>query len=98
MNRFLTKTIETYRVETIEDVERFHDYLRQDAEVQGYEVTGFKYDYKTQKASGEVIAEFYVVTATKVFQEIKEPYRVFDGIEYKTKGSLELEAPNEEVF
>lgn len=98
MNRFLIKTIETYRVETIEDVERFHDYLQQDAETNGYFLSNFKYDYKTQKASGEVIAEWYLVTATKSFQDAKEPYRVFDGIEYKTKGSLELEAQDEEVF
>lgn len=87
MNRYFCKSVETYRVDTIDDVENFHDYLQDDSEEKGYFLSNFKYDYKTKKEKQEIIEEYYLITATKVFQDYREPTRQFEENIYKTKNS-----------
>lgn len=64
MSRSLIKAVETYRVDSEEEVVTFHDELRSDNE---YELTKFQWTHKVTKND-----DFYSVVATKVFNDMEE--------------------------
>lgn len=70
--RYLLKTVDTYRVATIADVEALHEELLNNP---AFVLTAFSYKTKVVKAKGEVIDEYQVVSATKIFTDEKEPDR-----------------------
>ena len=72
--RYLLKAVDTYRVPDEAAVEVLHEELLNDPH---FDLTGFSYKKKQIKAKGEVIEEYMVVTATKVFTEEKDPEDVF---------------------
>lgn len=72
--RYLLKAVDTYRVPTVADVEILHEELLEDP---SFDLTAFSYKTKQIKAKGEVIEEYQVVTATKVFTSEKDPEDVF---------------------
>ena len=72
--RYLLKAVDTYRVPTVEDVERLHEELLEDP---SFDLTVFSYKTKQIKAKGEVIEEYQVVSATKVFTNEKDPEDVY---------------------
>jgi hypothetical protein len=78
--RYLLKAVDTYRVATVADVEALHQELLDDPT---FDLTAFSYKTKYIKAKGEIVEEYQVVTATKVFTEEKEPDRtvsvVYEG-------------------
>lgn len=67
---YLLSATDVYRVETVEDVERLHDKLKAD---NNFELIAFSYKTKYIKAQGEIIGEYQVVSAKKVFNAEKEP-------------------------
>jgi hypothetical protein len=74
---YTLKTTTTYRVPTVEDALA----LRKHLEKTCYgELTAFKYTTKYIKAKGEIIEEYQVVSATKVFTDEKSPERVVNVI------------------
>lgn len=75
--RYLLKAVDTYRVATVADVETLHQKLLDDST---FDLTAFSYKTKYIKAKGEIIEEYQVVTATKVFTEEKEPDRTVSVI------------------
>lgn len=72
--KYLLKAVDTYRVPTIADVEALHEQLLDDPT---FDLTAFSYKTKQIKAKGEVIEEYQVVTATKIFTNEKDPEDVF---------------------
>ena len=72
--RYLLKAVDTYRVPTIADVEALHEQLLDDPT---FDLTAFSYKTKQIKAKGEVIEEYQVVTATKIFTNEKDPEDVY---------------------
>ena len=68
--RYLLKAVDTYRVPDEDAVETLHDELLNDPT---FDLVGFSYKVKQIKAKGEVIEEYMVVQATKVFTSEKEP-------------------------
>ena len=72
--RYLLKAVDTYRVPTVEDVERLHEELLEDP---SFDLTAFSYKTKQVKAKGEVVEEYQVVSATKVFTNEKDPEDVY---------------------
>ena len=72
--RYLLKAVDTYRVPTVADVEILHEQLLEDPT---FDLTAFSYKTKQIKAKGEVIEEYQVVSATKVFTDEKSPEDVF---------------------
>ena len=70
--KYLLKAVDTYRVATVNDVEMLHEELLQDPM---FDLIAFSYKTKQIKAKGEVIEEYQVVSATKVFTDEKEPER-----------------------
>ena len=70
---YLLKIVETYRVATVEDVERLHQAFLEDS---SYELIAFSYKTKYIKAKGQIVEEYQVVSATKIFNDEKEPERL----------------------
>lgn len=66
----LINTTETYRIDSINGVERLQEELNNDNR---FTLTSFNYKFKQIKAKGEIIDEYYIVTAKKVFNDEKEP-------------------------
>ena len=72
--RYLLKAVDTYRVPDEAAVEVLHDELLNDPT---FDLIGFSYKVKQIKVKGEVIEEYMVVQATKVFTSEKDPEDVF---------------------
>ena len=68
--KYLINTVDTYRVATVEDVERLHEELKNDSH---FTLISFSYKTKVVKAKGEIIDEYQLVTAKKSFNSEKEP-------------------------
>ena len=84
MIKYLLKTTEEYRLETIEDVKHFHELLREDAAQQQYHLAAFSWAEKQIKSKGEVLEEYFVVKVQKQFQEPKDAILPLDQITYST--------------
>lgn len=72
--KYLLKAVDTYRVPTIADVEALHEQLLDDPT---FDLTAFSYKTKQIKAKGDVIEEYQVVIATKIFTNEKDPEEVY---------------------
>lgn len=70
MNKYLLTSTDTYRVETVKDVEALHEELKNNPR---FQLVSFSYKTKYIKEKGEVIGEYQVVSAKKVFNDEKEP-------------------------
>ena len=73
--RYLLKAVDTYRVPTVADVDALHEELLHDP---NFDLTAFSYKTKYIKAKGEIIEEYQVVSATKVFTDEKSPEATYD--------------------
>ena len=71
--KYLLKAVDTYRVATVEDVEALHQEL---LEKDTFELVAFSYKTKYLKQKGEIVEEYQVVSATKVFTDEKSPDRI----------------------
>ena len=81
MVKYLINDVTTYRVATIEDVEALHEELLADST---FTLTAFSYTTKYIKVKGEIVEEYQLVKAKKVFNEEKEPDRYID-VKYGTE-------------
>ena len=75
MAKYLINDVTTYRVSTVKDVEKLHDELLADPT---FELTAFSYTTKYIKIKGEIVEEYQVVKAKKVFNEEKTPNSLID--------------------
>ena len=75
MSRYLIKTTDVYRVDTLAEVEQFHIELKNDA---NFELDSFGYKQKQVKQKGEIVDEYCLVTVKKIFNCEKEPMSNID--------------------
>ena len=68
--RYLLSVTDVYRVPTVVDVEKLHEELANDP---NFTLTSFSYKTKYVKQKGEIIDEYQVVIAKKVFNDEKDP-------------------------
>ena len=68
--RYLIQTVETYRADTEAEAQGIITEAKQAGE---YGLTKYASEKKEVKAKGDVIDEYFKVTLTKVFTDIKEP-------------------------
>ena len=68
--KYLINTVDTYRVSTVSEVERLHEELKNDS---SFELVSFSYKTKQIKSKGDVIDEYQLVQAKKVFTDEKNP-------------------------
>lgn len=71
MSRYLTQTVETYRINTEEEVKETLEEFKAET---GYEVKKASYEKKQTKEKGEVVDEYWILSVTKIFNDPKEPY------------------------
>lgn len=70
MSRYLVKTTDVYRVDSVGEVEEFHRELKGDPH---FELESFAYQQKQVKQKGEIVDEYCLVTVKKKFNDPKEP-------------------------
>ena len=75
MSKYLTTTIETYRVDSEQEAVNLIEEAKKD---NSYILGKYTNEHKERKSKGEVIEEYYKVTLTKIFNDIKEPYMQID--------------------
>lgn len=68
--KHLINSVDTYRVGTVAEVEQLHAELKDDP---NFELVSFNYKTKQIKQKGEVIEEYCLVQAKKVFADEKYP-------------------------
>lgn len=71
MAKYLVSTIETYRVDSEHEAAIAIEEAKKDG---SYQLGKYSSEHKERKSKGEVIDEYYKVTLTKLFNDIKEPY------------------------
>ena len=72
MSKYLLSANNTYRVGTVNEVLALREELEN---LENGELVSFSYTTKYIKVKGEVVEEYQVVTAKKVFNDEKEPDR-----------------------
>lgn len=77
--KFLISQIDTYRVDTVAEVEQLHQELRDSKD---FSLEAFSYKTKFKKSQGDIIEEWQQVTAKKVFNDEKDPENIVN-IEYE---------------
>lgn len=75
MSKFLVKTVDVYRVDTVSEVEQFHQDLKNSKE---FELASFAYQQKQTKKKGEIIDEYCLVSVKRIFNNEKEPTNQID--------------------
>lgn len=73
--KYLLKAVDTYRLETLEEVDRLHHKLLDD---ERFELVAFTYKHKTTKDD-----DYFVAAATKVFSEEKVPPEIMYDADYE---------------
>ena len=66
------KVVEEFKAYTEEEAARALEALRANQEKDNYTLGASGYKYKTKKSKGEIIAEAWIVTATKIDGEVWE--------------------------
>ena len=69
MSKYLISTTETYRVDTESEATRAIEEAKQDG---SYVLGKYTSEHKERKSKGEVIDEYWKLTLTKLFNDIKE--------------------------
>ena len=77
---YLLNVTAKYRVHTVEDAQNLHQRLKDDHR---FELVSFSRTTKYIKVKGEIVEEYQVVKAKKVFNNEKEPDRNVD-VKYGT--------------
>lgn len=73
--RYLTKVVETYRLENEKEVEKFLQELKED---NTFTVAKYSSSKKQKKSKGEIIDEWIRFEVTKVFNEEAEADTIID--------------------
>lgn len=82
MIRYLLKSAEEYRLESLDDVVNFRTWLYRDATAQNYAINSFGYVEKPIKEGKETIDTYFVVKVQKKFEDEKDPMKYNTGITY----------------
>ena len=77
--KYLVSTTETYRVNTEAEAVKMIEEAKKDST---YILSKYINQHKEVKSKGEVIDEYYKITLTKLFNNIKEPDTEYE-VEYE---------------
>lgn len=81
MIKYLIKSTNEVRLDTMEEVEEFHKQLQVEAEENDYTLSTFSWAEKSAKVDGEVEI-FYQVKYSFVFNVLKAPERAIKSVKY----------------
>lgn len=68
--KFLINATDTYRVDTVAEVEQLHEELKNDP---SFTLASFSYKTKYIKEKGDIVGEYQLVAAKKIFTDEKDP-------------------------
>lgn len=69
MSKYLVSTVETYRVDTEAEATKAIEEAKND---NAYVLGKYTSEHKTRKAKGEIVDEYWKLSLTKLFNDIKE--------------------------
>lgn len=69
MSKYLISTTETYRVDTEDEATKTIEEAKQE---NSYTLGKYTNEHKERKSKGEVVDEYWKLTLTKIFNDIKE--------------------------
>lgn len=75
MSKYLISTVETYRVGTEEEATRAIEEAKND---HSYILGKYTSEHKERKLKGEVVDEYWKLSLTKLFNDIKEPESIVE--------------------
>ena len=81
MSKYLVSTIETYRVDTETEATRIIEEAKND---NAYVLGKYTNEHKERKSKGEIIDEYWKLSLTKIFNDIKEADTIVN-IEYEVE-------------
>ena len=81
MSKYLVSTVETYRVDTEAEATRVIEEAKND---DAYVLGKYTSEHKTRKLKGEVVDEYWKLSLTKLFNDIKEPESIVN-IDYEVE-------------
>ncbi len=81
MSKYLVSTIETYRVDTEAEAAKAIEEAKND---NSYVLGKYTSEHKERKSKGEVIDEYWKLSLTKLFNDIKEPESIVN-IDYEVE-------------
>jgi len=81
MSKYLVSTIETYRVDTENEATRAIEEAKTN---DSYVLGKYTSEHKERKSKGELIDEYWKITLTKLFNDIKEPDTIVN-IDYEVE-------------
>ena len=70
MSKYLVSTTETYRIDTESEATKAIEEAKKD---NSYTLGKYTNEHKERKLKGEVVDEYWKLTLTKIFNDIKEP-------------------------
>lgn len=70
MSKYLVSTTETYRIDTESEATKAIEEAKED---NSYILGKYTNEHKERKLKGEVVDEYWKLTLTKIFNDIKEP-------------------------
>lgn len=70
MSKYLVSTTETYRVDSESEATRAIEEAKKE---NSYTLSKYTNEHKERKSKGEIIDEYWKLTLTKNFNDIKEP-------------------------
>lgn len=96
MLKWLTKTTEEYRFETLEDVRKFEKQCRENAEANGYQLSKYsiteKAIYEGTGKDKEQVDSYYLVSKTTIINDPKDPDNPVVGVNYDVIDQSMLES------
>jgi len=81
MSKYLVSTTEIYRVDTENEATKAIEEAKQD---NSYILGKYASEHKERKSKGEVVDEYWKLTLTKLFNDIKEPSSIVN-IDYEVE-------------
>jgi hypothetical protein len=81
MSKYLVSTVETYRVDTEAEATAAIEAAKKD---DAYILGKYTSEHKERKSKGEVVDEYWKLSLTKLFNDIKEPDSIVN-IDYEVE-------------
>lgn len=75
MSKYLVSTVETYRIDTETEATKAIEEAKND---NSYVLGKYTSEHKERKSKGEIIDEYWKLSLTKIFNDIKDPDSVID--------------------
>ena len=81
MSKYLVSTVETYRVDTETEATKAIEEAKND---DSYILGKYTNEHKERKSKGEIVDEYWKLSLTKLFNDIKEPISTVN-VEYEVE-------------